>query len=83
MSLLYLDEESDYSEESIYMWQWSLSLHHCAIISVCAWTENTFGNENHKKEAKQIYTSAASLLHIRKGNLELCRLFNEYFACKR
>ena len=52
MPLLYLDEESDYSEESIYMWYWNLSLHHCAIISVWAWTENTCGNENHKKGKK-------------------------------
>ena len=62
MSHLYLNEESDNSED--IMWQWSLSLHHSSTISVWAWTEKMCGSKSHES------ASAADLLHIRIGNLD-------------
>ena len=68
MSDFYLNEESYYYEENIYMWQWSL----CSTIFQPFQFEpehkKTCGNDSHEKEAKPIHASAADLLLIRIGS---------------
>ena len=59
-----------------YMWQWSHLLHHPSTILVWVWTKNTWHNDSHEKKSKgnkHINISAADLLHIRIGNLDLCK----------
>ena len=74
MSDLYFNAESDYSEENT-----SDNEHFRSTILQPFQFEPeqkvTCGNENHKKKTKHIHTSAADLLHIRKGNLH-------WFKCR-
>ena len=65
---LYLNEESYYYEENIYMWQWSLYSTIFQPFQFEPERKKTCGNESHEKEAKPIHASAADLLLIRIGS---------------